>query len=114
MSLLDLFTFGNEPPETPFTKTLEQNLDKFFSKLRSILNKGLNFQDNFNCLKTTITTSVTPGNTTVITHGLGRIPVGVLILETDKAAHIFTSAKTATTYTIKSDTASVTATLVIL
>lgn len=113
MNLTPFQAPGNNP-ENQFDKDLEQTLDKIFSKIRDILNNGLNFSDNFECHVETITTDATPGNSTVITHNLKRTPVGCLVLEKDKAAHIYKSASTTTTYTVKSDVASVTATLVIL
>jgi len=107
------FQSSNNPPENQYEKDLEYSLDKIFTAIGEILNGGLNFQDNFSCYKTTVITHATPGNTTVLTHGLKRTPVGCLVVEKDKAAHIYTSAKSATTYTIKSDVSSVTITIII-
>lgn len=114
MSKLDSFVFGQPPPTDPAFKDLEDNLDKYFVKLKTILNAGLNFTDNFNCYIITLTTNATPGAPTVITHSLKRIPVGCLVIEQDKAGSIFKTAKDSSTYTIASDVASMTATLIIL
>lgn len=114
MSKLDNFVFGQPAPQDPALIDLENNLDKYFVKLRILLNQGLDFADNFNCFVTTITTDPTPGNTTVITHSLKRVPVGFLVLEQDKSGNIFKSSKTAATYTLKADVGSITATIVIL
>lgn len=113
---LDMFVFPAERPESHQQRDAEQNLDRLFVKLRMMLNNGLNFKENFNCYVTTITTNATPGVETTIAHGLKRIPAGFIILETDKAGHIFTgsTAKSATNYYVRSDVASVTATLVII
>ncbi len=115
MSQLEPFTVGDVPPESEHGKNLEQSLDRSFQRLREILNKGLNFTDNFECHVSTITTNATPGVETAITHGLKRVPVGAFALEKDKAAHIYTgaTAKDATTYYVRSDVASVTATIIV-
>jgi hypothetical protein len=113
MPQLDNFIFPTESLKDEYHKSFETNLNKYLLLLRRIINNGLNFSENFNCLVTTITTNATPGVATAITHSLKRIPVGVLIAEKNKAAHIYTSAKDATTYSIKSDVASVTVTLII-
>lgn len=112
---VDNFIFGEEPPKTDFEKKLEINLDKFFQQVRGILNKGIRFSDNFDGYITTITTDPTPGVQTALSHGLKRVPTGCLVLESNKAAHIFlgASGKSADTYNVQSDVASVTATLFI-
>lgn len=114
MNKLDNFVFGQPASNDPSFKDLETNLDKYFTNLRRILNNGLDFTDNFNCTVVTLTTNATPGVVTVITHNLKRVPVGCLVLERNKAGHIFTTAKNAAGYSIASDVASLTVTLVIL
>lgn len=111
---LDRFLPTAEPPGTPYEKDLDKYLEKIFAQLGSLLNQGLNFADNFDCYVTTVTTSATPGTPTDITHGLKRSPVGCLVLEKDKAAHIYKTSKSSTLYSVASDIASVTATLIIL
>lgn len=113
---LENFIFPAEPPESHQLKDMEYNLDKYFVRLRAILNNGLNFADNFSSYVTTFTTSAVVGTETAIAHGLKRIPVGFIVLEKDKAAHIYTgtTAKSVTNYYVRSDVASVTVTLVIL
>lgn len=115
MPTLPNFRVGDAAPEDDFSKDLEKNLDSFLTLVRTILNGGLRFADNFDCHIETITTSATPGVETAITHGLKRTPTGCFALEKDKAAHIYkgASGKSETTYNVASDVASVTATLII-
>ncbi len=108
------FLTGGAQPENAFEKDLEKGLDKIFSEILDALNGGLGFSDNFSCFVTTITTDATPGNTTSISHGLKRVPIGCLVIEQNKAGSVFLSSKSATNYIVKSDVASVTATVVIL
>lgn len=116
MSQLESLKFSDVPPKDAYEKDLEFALDKFSLRLREILNNGLNFSDNFNGYLTTITTSAAPGTETAIAHGLKRVPVGCIVIEKDKAAHIYlgASGKDATNYYVRSDVASVTATLLIV
>ena len=113
---LEGFIFPEKAPDDLSVKILEQNLDKFFSALRAIINNGLTFTDNFNCHIEIITTNATPGVETAVTHGLKRIPVGLIILERlNKGGDIYLggSGKDATTYNLASDVASLNAKIMI-
>lgn len=107
---------GKALPETDFDRNLEKSFIRLMEQLSEILNGGILLSDNFNGYMTTITTSATPGTETAITHNLKRTPTGYIVLEKDKAAHIYkgSSGKNATTYYVASDVASVTVTLIIL
>lgn len=109
---LETLDIGQEKPQNNFEQTLEKSYTKLIEKLTQILNGGLKFSDNFDCLIKTITTNATPGVTTAITHGLKRIPFGI-VMEKDKAAHVYLASKDANTYNVASDVASVTVTLLI-
>lgn len=115
MSQLEKLDIGRAVPENDFEKNLEKSYLRLLQRLTEILNKGLNFSDNFAAYTTTITTSATPGIETAISHGLKSIPTGCLVLERDRAAHIYlgASGKSTTVYNVASDIASVTATLMI-
>ena len=112
--ILPKFQASTNAPANPYEKDLEQSLDKIFAVLVEILNGGLKFTDNFNSYITTITTDATPGNSSAITHGLKRIPSGLIILERiNKAGDIYLVSKDATTYTLASDVASLNAKIMI-
>lgn len=110
------FKPSNHPPENAFEKDLEIALDAIFSAIKEILNGGIRITDNLNSRISTITTSATPGTETAIAHGLKRIPAGAIILERDKAGHVFlgSSGKDSENYYVQSDVASVTVSLLIL
>ena len=63
-----------------------------------------------------ITTNGTPDTEDGFTHSLGSIPVGYIVLKKDKAGHIYegTSSWTSTTIYLRSDVASVTATIFLI
>ncbi len=115
MSQLEKLDIGRAVPGNDFEKNLEKSYLRLLQRLTEILNKGLNFQDNFAAYITTITTNATPGVETAISHGLKITPSGCLVLEKNKAAHIYlgASGKSTTIYNVASDVASVTATLMI-
>lgn len=110
------FLPAQTPPADNFGKDLERNLDRNFEQIREILTEGILLDDNLNGFRTTITTDATPGVETVIAHGLKRAPIGFLVLKKDKAAHIYSGATAdgSTNLYVRSDVASVTATLFIL
>jgi hypothetical protein len=116
MTQIEKIDIGKATPETDFDKNLEKAFLRNIEQLTEILNKGIRFEDNFSAYITTFTTSGTPGVETAITHGLKRIPSGFVVLEKDKAAHIYkgASGKSATTYYVASDVASVTVTVMIV
>lgn len=100
-------------PTTAFERDLDKSLNAMFADFYHMLAGGLLFSDNFDGHTVTFTTDATPGVETAIEHGLKRVPTGFLILEKNKAAHIFggSTDKTSTHYYIQSDAESVTVTL---
>lgn len=114
MSQLTKFNVGEKQPDTPWGMSLEKELDRYFTKLNQIINKGLTFADNFDGYIGEITTDATPGNSTAITHGLKRTPTGIIVLEQNKAGSIYKVSKSATQYVIASDVASMTATVLVI
>lgn len=112
---LERLDLGKATPESTFDKNVEKSFLRLMDVLTVLLNGGLKFSDNFEVYTTTITTNVTPGVETAITHTLKRVPVGYIVAEQDKAGSIYlgTTAKSATNYYVASDVASVTATLLI-
>lgn len=115
MTQLERLQVPDDPPKDEHVKTLEISLDKLFTQLRSILNNGLRFTENFDSAITTLTTNATPGVETAVAHGLKRIPLGCIVLEQTKAGHLYrgASGKDATNYYVASDVASLTVRIII-
>lgn len=93
-----------------FDKKLIQSLGGFTFLLQGILDRGISFDDNVDCRRVSVTSHVTPGTEFSVAHTLGKVPVGRLVYEQDKAGSLYagTTANTATLLYLKSDTASVT------
>ena len=74
--------------------------------------RGENIQGEFQV----ITTHATPDTETAYAHTLGAVPIGYIVLNADKAGVIYSggSAWTATNIYLRSDVASVTATVFLL
>jgi Zn-dependent oligopeptidase len=81
---------------------------------QALLNR-LTFTDNIQSTQVTVTFGAAANVDTTINHNLGRIPVSFQVF-CDRAAHIYkgTVAWTATTITLKSDTANAVATILIV
>lgn len=82
--------------------------------LDAMLNRGLRFQDNFDCKLVSFTSSVTPDAENTVAHTLGRIPTGFIVYSLDKGAVVYLGGTTwtATNAYLKVNTAT-TATKVI-
>lgn len=106
---------GSNPPETPFEKDLENNIDKLFAVLAEVLDSGLTFDDNSSINRKSITTSGTPDTEAAVSHNLKRVPVGYFVVGRDKAGVIYngTTAWTTTNIYLRSNVATVTATVII-
>lgn len=100
---------SSSPPQNPWESDVDRALDRQFSDIYTMLAAGLLFTDNFDAYITEFTTDATPGVETAIEHGLKRVPTGFLVLEKNKAAHLFkgSTEKTSTQYYVQSDTSSV-------
>ena len=102
-------------PENTFEEALELELLSYSLELSKILNKGLDFSDNFNMQIKSVTTDGVANTESAITHTLGRVPSDFIVGSQDKAGTIYkgSSAWTATTIYIKGSAASITAKLYI-
>lgn len=102
-------------PESEFDKSLEDELLSYSLELSKILNKGLDFTDNFNMHIKSVTTDAVIGTETAISHNLKRVPSDFLVGSQDKAGTIYkgSSAWTATNIYIRGSVASITAKLYI-
>ena len=71
---------------------------------------------NIDVARGTGTSPATPNQTFSVSHALGRVPVGFIVIRTDKACSIYDSgtAWTSTSISLKCSVASVTFTLLVL
>lgn len=79
------------PPESNFDQALEQELFSAWPELASIINRGLNFSDNFNCLTVVVADTGAANTEFTVAHSLKRIPTGYLVIRRDKAGVVYDS-----------------------
>jgi hypothetical protein len=93
-----------------FDKKLIQTLGEMSFKLKSILNRGISFDDNVDCRRVSIKSHVTPATEFSVAHTLGKIPVGFIVHGQDKAGSLYDggTTNTATLLYLKSDGSEVT------
>jgi len=97
-----------QSPKDQSEQDLYNTLSNVFVNLAGILNRGIKFSDNVDCTLKAVTSSATPNAETTHAHGLGKVPVGVIVYEQDKAGSLYKSkAYDKTNIYIKSDVASV-------
>ena len=77
--------------------------------LKSILSRGLSFQDNFDAVLLDYTSNGSPDTEDAVAHLLGRVPVGRIVYRQDKAGSLYDSgtAFTASNIYLQSDVATV-------
>jgi hypothetical protein len=90
-------------------------LDEREENLKSILNRGVNFDDNIDVRRVTVVSNVTPGVEFSVPHLLGKIPLGYIVAGQNLAGSLYdgTTPNTATTLYLKSNTASVSFRLIV-
>lgn len=95
--------FKTSKPETEFDKTLESELISYSFELSKILNKGLEFSDNFNGKFITISDTGAADSENTLTHSLGRVPSGYFVTKINKASvgYLGSTAWTATNIYLK-------------
>lgn len=93
---------------TPFEKAITNCLNEEFRNLDGLLNRGLNFADNFDGRILSFTSSVTPDAENTVAHTLGKIPTGFIVTDINKGAVVYrgTTSFTATNIYLKCNTAS--------
>lgn len=77
-----------------------KTLQDFFNRIVAILNRGITFTENVDCVLITTTTSATPDAENTISHLLGKIPSGYIVYSQDKAASLYLGGTTWTTTNI--------------
>ena len=90
-------------------------LQRFANDVCKILNRGIIFEDNIDCVLVTLTSSATPDVENTVAHTLGKVPKGYLVYGQDKAGSLYKGTTTWTNSNIylKSNVASVTFNIII-
>lgn len=85
-----------------------RRLEEWDRNLGAILNRGILFQDNVDCVSVEFTSSGTPDAENTVPHTLGKVPVGFLVYGLDKGAVVYngTTPNTKTNIYLKANTAS--------
>lgn len=96
------------PPESKFDEGLVQELTKYFYELASLLNGGIKFNDNLACAIVEVADTGVANTAFTVAHALKRIPIGFIMINTDKATSLYASgtAWTSTAIYLKSSVAS--------
>lgn len=99
-------------------RTLDRDLltvlGKMTLNLKSILDGGISFSDNVDCVFVTYTSNATPDTEDTVAHALGKVPTGFIVIDLNKAAIIYKSAAhTKTNLLLKCNVATTTATLLV-
>lgn len=68
---------------------LFNTMQDFNNRLVAILNRGIKFSDNVDCVLITTTTSATPDAENTIAHTLGKLPVGYIVYSQDKSGSLY-------------------------
>ncbi len=97
------------PPRDMKEADLFNTLTNFHNRIVAILNRGITFTDNIDCVLITLTTSATPDASNTVAHTLGKIPVGYIVYSQNKAGSLYLggTAWTSSNIYLKSNIASV-------
>lgn len=92
-----------------FDKNLISELGGMSSKLKSILDRGISFDDNVDVRRVSVTSHATPGTEFSVAHGLGKTPTDYIKMGQGGAGTVYdgTTANDATTLYLRSDASSV-------
>lgn len=90
-------------------RTLLRVIDDQSANLAAILNRGVNFTENFDSRSLSFSSSGTPNAENTVAHTLGRIPTGFIVTSIDKSANVYLggTAWTSTNVYLKVDIATV-------
>lgn len=99
----------------PVDRDLMTVLDAMSSNLRAILDGGISFTDNVDCVLVTATTHATPGTEFSTAHTLGKVPTGYIVYGQNAAGSVYdgTTTNTGALLYLKSDVSSKTFKLII-
>lgn len=109
---LDVSNVGKADDYATLLDRFQQSCERTIRQITQSLNGGLGFgngteRDNFDGRWFGVTTPATPDTSFVFTHNLGRVPVGFLIFDKDKAGDVYRVSSTTTTITLRCSVASV-------
>lgn len=97
------------PDLRKFDRDLLSTLQEWSRNLENILQRGLSFSDNVDCRLVTFTSSATPDAENTVPHALGKIPIGFIPYDINKAGIVYrgTTTFTKTNLYLKVNVASV-------
>lgn len=72
-------------------KDLKSVLADLINNLNVILDAGIDFDDNVDCVFVTYTTNAIANTQDTVAHGLGKIPVGYIVVNRDKVGIVYKS-----------------------
>lgn len=95
-------------PRNDTERWLIQTLNELNLSLDAILNRGIILTDNVDLVEVSFTSNAVANTEDGISHTLGKVPAGYIVISLDKAAVIYkgASAWTKTTIYLKSNVAS--------
>ena|SRR3990167_888968 len=98
-----------------FDRDLITVLGGWSGVLQAILDKGIDFDDNLDIKRVSVTSHGTPGTEFSVAHTLGKVPTGYIVYGQAAAGSVYdgTTANTKTTLYLKSDVATVSFRLVV-
>lgn len=104
-----LFTRYYRTGITDFDKEFLKAANESFLMLQGILDRGISHGDNMDEREVSFTSSGTPNAENTIAHTLGKVPSGFIVVNKDKAAHLYANgtAWSKTQIFLKSDVATV-------
>lgn len=94
---MSIYQKGNLPNTNIIDKKnfrkIDEDIFRFLSeqedRLDAVLNGGLGFSENFDAVIVSFTSSGTPNAENTVAHSLGKAPTGFIVLNKNKAAHVF-------------------------
>ena len=97
-------------PEGKKEQDLFYLLENFIREVKTILNGGIKFSDNFDAKMISFESSATPDAENTVAHTLGKTPTGYIVYSRDKASVLYDGGTTWTSTNIylKANVASVT------
>lgn len=76
----------------PFDKDLLRAIEERDQNLASILDRGVDFDNNFDGRLNSFSSSGVANAENTVAHGLGKVPTGYIVTSIDKAAHVYKGA----------------------
>lgn len=87
-------------PRNSWEMDVLKTLQDFFNRIVAILNRGITFTENVDCVLVTLTSSATPDDSNTVNHTLGKIPNGYIVYYQNKAGSLYDGGTTWTTTNI--------------